>query len=934
MEIDKYISNLVAQQFPSFYQAEGENFIAFVKAYYEWMEQEGYTLNASKSLMSYKDIDDTIDDFLDNFKYEFINNFPSITATNKRFMIKHIKDFYQSKGSDRGMKLLFRLLFDDDIEIYDPGTDIIRASDGVWRVPRYIEVEHNPRSRTYINQQVTGSRSGATAFVESVHTKVINQRMIDVMTISSLEGNFLYNELVTNDGNLFDAPKVIGSLTTINITDGGANNRIGDLFEVFASTNGKSGKARVTATEDGTGRVNFNLVDGGSGYTSANGQVNVSNTILFTSNRTNSSGTPDYTIYDTISQPLNSINFIVSTPTVTNTASLYHSQVVGWASGSVVANGFIVATPSTPNTVIINVTNGDFATATTIGTPANAVLFTGYTSTNVTAYGSVTGSNSTAVGLHDTNNTFYSNGAFITSSANVYANATTISTGVGANFDIGSITDTEVVFLFTDFIGGNNINQVPYLNMIVYGGNSNTGLLIGTQSITCNSATNVVTGIGGTQFTTEIAVGSGLYKFPGNTYIGTVNNVVSATSLNLANVAKANCVTSTFYYNINQYGFPKNSAAGYNSIIIDALTAAPFTIGTIASLAAINPGTGYNANPFVLVRNDYVAGFGRRNIILEVQNPAGVFNVGDTLSQTVPITQTLVTFNSNTGAFSNGEGVTQIRSGANAFATVVTANLTALLLTSDRGTFYANTAGGGAIVGITSGASANVTGVSTATSTTLSKGTILSIPNTSIIEVKRTSFNTAYQTGSVVTATSGGTATVLNSYQNTTSQAMGNNAIVTNIVTTARGIATELEIISSGYGHQPDDVIELISNNNIFAISGTANVTNQGIGEGYWENTRGMLNSNKYIADGDYYQSFSYEIQSRLSMDKYADILKQLAHVVGTKMYGRVFIGSAKTKPITVIPTAIEVVTNPIFARNNTLIVDRLGNAILQRGTI
>jgi hypothetical protein len=43
-------------------------------------------------------------------------------------------------------------------------------------------------------------------------------------------------------------------------------------------------------------------------------------------------------------------------------------------------------------------------------------------------------------------------------------------------------------------------------------------------------------------------------------------------------------------------------------------------------------------------------------------------------------------------------------------------------------------------------------------------------------------------------------------------------------------------------------------------------------------------------------------------MDKYADILKQLAHVVGTKMYGRVLIGSAKTKPITVHPTTIDII--------------------------
>lgn len=935
MEIDKYISHLVAHQFPAFYQEDGETFIAFVRAYTEWMEQTGYTINASKSLLEYRDIDTTVDEFLDNFKGEFLNKFPSITAANQRFMVKHIKDFYQSKGSNRGMQLLFRLLFDDDIEIYSPGKDILRASDGVWKIPRYLEVEHNSRSKTYINQLITGSKSGATAFVESVHTKVINQRLIDVINISSLTGNFLYEELVTNDGDLFNAPKVIGSLTAINITDGGANNSIGDIFDVYASTNGKYGKARVTAVTDGTGRVTFTLVDGGTGYTVAANQVHVSNTTLFTSNRANSNGTLNYTVYEKVSQALSSMQYTVSTPSVSNNATLYHTYVTGWNGGSVVANGYVVATPtSTSNTVIINTTNGDFATATSIGTTANAVLFTGYTLSNTSAYGTVTGSNTTAVGLHDVINTFYIGGK-ITSAANLVATVSTMGTGSGANFGIGALSDTEVVYLFTDFLGGNNVNDIPYMDMIIFGGNSNTGLLLGTQSITCNSATNVVTGVGGTIFQSELQAGDGLYKYPGNTYIGTVNSITSNTSLTLANVAKANCVTSVYYYNIHQYGFPKNYSAGYYSYINDALTSAAFTIGTIDSLSAINPGNNYSASPFVLVRNDYIAGYNRKNVVIEVANPTGVFAPGDVLAQSIQTPTNRVTFNANTGAFTVGEGITQLYGAANSFATINSVNSTAMILSDIRGTFYGNTLGGGNLVGLNSGATANCTGVDgTTTATKVSTGIIVNVPNSSIIEIKRSSFNAAFQAGSPVSSSGGGLATVVSATQNEDTLAMGNNAVVTDVVVTARGIATELQIMDSGFGHKPDDSIQLLSNGNIYAISGTANVYNQGIGIGYWEDSRGMLNSNKYIADGNYYQPFSYEIQSRLSMDKYADILKQLAHVVGTKMYGRVFIGSAKVKQVNPVSTSIEIIVDPIFMRNNNQIVSRDGGRIDARGTI
>ena len=50
--IEKRISPLIQSQFPSFYQEEGENFIAFVKAYYEWLENSGTYVNYSGNTVS------------------------------------------------------------------------------------------------------------------------------------------------------------------------------------------------------------------------------------------------------------------------------------------------------------------------------------------------------------------------------------------------------------------------------------------------------------------------------------------------------------------------------------------------------------------------------------------------------------------------------------------------------------------------------------------------------------------------------------------------------------------------------------------------------------------------------------------------------------------------------------------------------------------
>ena len=63
---------------------------------------------------------------------------------------------------------------------------------------------------------------------------------------------------------------------------------------------------------------------------------------------------------------------------------------------------------------------------------------------------------------------------------------------------------------------------------------------------------------------------------------------------------------------------------------------------------------------------------------------------------------------------------------------------------------------------------------------------------------------------------------------------------------------------------------------------------NQGISEGSFISTRGFLNSDKYIHDNDFYQNYSYQIRTSISLEVYADTLKRLMHIAGTKLFGDV----------------------------------------------
>ena len=268
-QIEDKISLFVKEQFPAFYDEEGQVFQLFVKAYYEYLEQTDNTLDFSRNLLQYKDVDSTTSEFLEHFKATFLSQLPGLIQADDRLTIKNIMDFYRAKGTPRAVELLFRLLFDEAITVNYPSEDVLKPSSSEFRLPRYIEVyaENIDNLISLEGLEIVGGTSGAKAFVESIATRVINNIKTHVMSLSNLRGNFLRGEIVakSSDGLTENMPIVTGSLSGINITLGGSDNKIGDTFDVVAES-GKLATARVTAIADATGLVDFELANGGFGF--------------------------------------------------------------------------------------------------------------------------------------------------------------------------------------------------------------------------------------------------------------------------------------------------------------------------------------------------------------------------------------------------------------------------------------------------------------------------------------------------------------------------------------------------------------------------------------------------------------------------------------------------------------------------------------------
>ena len=272
------VSQFIQNDFPLFTQVNGPQLVAFIAAYYEWMEQQGNVRDYINHLRDYRDIDNTLQEFITHFQYEYLNNLPANLIVNKPLLVKHILDLYRAKGTRRGIALLFRILFNEDVEIYLPGNDVFRASAAQWVQPSYIELSDCPFLNNLVGCSIYSLNGGATAIVESFNIVRTSNKVINILYLSNVNGAFLYGDTILSNDYHYDlsfAPRIVGSLSSVTIENGGTFFNVGDIVSIEGSGSGALGRVASTTSENG--KVTFTLNKGGFGFTTG-AQIQVINT--------------------------------------------------------------------------------------------------------------------------------------------------------------------------------------------------------------------------------------------------------------------------------------------------------------------------------------------------------------------------------------------------------------------------------------------------------------------------------------------------------------------------------------------------------------------------------------------------------------------------------------------------------------------------------
>lgn len=807
MPIEKLISFHIEKQFPAIYREDGQELVQFVKEYYRFLESTpNQSIFNGRRMYEYRDIDTTLERMLLFFKNKYLADLPFDDET-VRLIIKNILGLYRRKGTQDGLELFFRLFYNEDIKVYYPARDILKPSDSEWNSGNYLELFPNDgifastktdsvyTYRDIVGKTIIGEASRTKAIVDVINFITINNTISPIIFINKPTGLFIKSEniICEIDGVPVNFGTIKGSLSTVNIDqtakESTLNNNVGDLV-VFETSKGVGGEGFVTeVTENFTGIVNYNVEDGGWGYSIDTTRLLVSNQIVFVEEaESRLEITPSERIEDQLGNTGTIIgrgDFGIGVKASANTEFTNDSIIRSLDRDPL--ESFAIA----PKDIIGNViTLTEALLRAAVGLQPEKARFDAI----------VLGSRK----LGDIRN----NGQVTAQDALEMS-----------KYFAGVPQDPEIV----DYI--ENVFS-PYIkNNIATYSDYSAFKFVHVNVVPKNDSS------------------------PGNLFPDTndPNDVIVSSLANIETVSLifdvigdyVNVQLNSANYNDPPAAQPMSGGTdpvNLNTPLNEAFDLTPFDIGSIVGFNNVNPGIDYVNDVYAIAEDSRVVPFFRSNQLITLVNVPATLNVGDLVSQS----------------------------------------------------------------GI--------------------RGKVLRIQDRTLTVRPYTYFGF----NSTTPISYGGSLWPIDSISiDFGFNIAGRNAIINAVTDFGLGKILKINVIDSGYGFIDGERIGILKKDTLVkAGEGITNLSGEGTTGGFWSTLNSHLNGylktvksdgvdeyfdgGKRIQDSNYYQEYSYEIQSTIDINSYESALKEITHVAGTKVFGKFNLEAVIDTEASISPLVID----------------------------
>ena len=215
---------------------------------------------ASGNILNYKNLESSVDKYVDYLREELYPSIPATHYGDKRLIAQYFKDFFESKSNEQSYRFLFRLLYDENIDFYYPGEDILRISDGNFEKTQIIRTEATgfgidstgtpfPRDIfLFLNKTIRGQTSNVLANVVDIKKFFVGSIEVAEMTLKLVSGTFTAGEDIVDIDDDDLIATTYGIISSVTIVDGGSGYEDGDIITITG--NGSEAQARVSSIKE------------------------------------------------------------------------------------------------------------------------------------------------------------------------------------------------------------------------------------------------------------------------------------------------------------------------------------------------------------------------------------------------------------------------------------------------------------------------------------------------------------------------------------------------------------------------------------------------------------------------------------------------------------------------------------------------------------
>jgi hypothetical protein len=291
--------DLVEWQFPEFIQADYPKMVEFAKAYFEYIR----TNTDIGEVDDFRDIDLTDGDFLLRLRKEYSYNAVKFNFLQDKEFIRHAKEFYSSKGTKESIKFLFRVMFDEGVEIESPSERVFKPSSAKWEQLKSVKVIIDP------TKSINAENFQGGVLTLRNNDGILQQleiKQVDDLTVKNNENELsnvfelffsteLFIDVEIGDSVYGDnfSSTIIPSMSYVKIIDPGKNFKLGQVINLDSVTG--SGALGVVSSVGSSGEIrHIKLLEFGNNY-SSDFYITVKPLGLVTDTGTSTSTTGSYT---------------------------------------------------------------------------------------------------------------------------------------------------------------------------------------------------------------------------------------------------------------------------------------------------------------------------------------------------------------------------------------------------------------------------------------------------------------------------------------------------------------------------------------------------------------------------------------------------------------------------------------------------------------